>query len=198
MQNNFADGRNLNYSDCTDDTVRLAKNGDVQAMSTLLCAYIPIIRKKASTVRLAGMDSDDVAQEGFIGLLDAVNAYNDQKNTSFATFASVCIDNRIKKAVAKANTKKTSLLNNSLNLDEITYEVGSSESDPQNIYIEKEMFLNLQRQLDLLLSSFERKVLSLYLNGCSYEVMAKALGRSDKSIDNALQRIRRKLKLASI
>lgn len=195
MQDNSADGNSLNYS---ADTVVLAKQGDNQAMGALLCAYIPIIRKKASAVRLISMDADDISQEGFIGLLDAVNGYDEQKGGSFAAFANTCIDNRIKKAIAKVNTQKSAVLNNSVNLDEVSRQASSPKSDPQNIYIEKEMFLNLQRQLDLLLSSFERKVLSLYLSGCSYESMAKTLGRSDKSIDNALQRIRRKLKLASI
>ncbi len=195
MQDNFAGGSNLND---TVQNIAAAKQGDNQAMGALLFAYFPIIRKKASAVRLAGMDADDIAQEGFIGLLDAVNGYDELKGGSFAAFANICIDNRIKKAIAKASTKKTAVLNNSVNLDELSNEISSKDADPQNIYIEKEMFLNLQRQLDLLLSSFERNVLSLYLSGCSYDAMARLLGRSDKSIDNALQRIRRKLKSASI
>lgn len=185
-----------NFDDLT--LVKLAKDNNKQAFNTLALRYIRIIRKKASAVSLSSMDIDDITQEGFIGLLDAVSGFDPDKQFQFSTYANICVDNRIKKAIAKANTKKNSVLNNSLNLDDISKTIVSVNIDPQNIYMEKEMFIELQKQLKSLLSSFEQEVLSLYLNGKSYDAMAEKLGSTNKSVDNALQRIRRKLKIASI
>lgn len=184
-----------NYGDLDDSClVKMAKEGSEGAFNTLFSRYISVIRKKSLAINVYSLEVEDVMQEGLIGLLDAVKSFLPEKEVKFSTYASVCIDNRIKKAISKVTTQKNEVLNKSLSLDDFSSVIAVSSNDPQNIYIEKEMLLGFKKQLNTILSSLERKVLTLYLAGQSYDFMAHSLGISVKSVDNALQRVRRKLK----
>lgn len=177
------------------ELVRMSRDGDSAATEAILLRYLTIVRYKASSISLAGYEIDDISQEGFIGLLDAVQSYDEKRQSSFSTYANVCVDNRIKKLISRANAGKASPLKNFVDIEEIDASEKNFSEDPENIYIEKEKLAQLTARIDTVLSSFERKVLFLYLNGQSYDHMADRLSCKRKSVDNAMQRIRRKLKL---
>lgn len=160
----------------------------------LVETYMGLVVKLASKFHVDGMEQEDLIQEGLIGLLDAIRTYQLDRDTSFQTYASTCIRNRILKAAQSAAAKKHSLLNQSLPLEESIVVNSSEPADPELLFLAKEKQQEMNRQIKILLSSFEKETLFLYLQGYSYDAMSKRLHVPKKSVDNALVRIRKKLK----
>ena len=167
--------------------VKLASSGDNEALSLLVSKMIPDVRREASKFSGAvGVDSDDLFQEGMIGLLSAARSYKTDCGASFRTYASVCIRNRIISAVKKASGGKSVRRDLLVPLEtELSYDDG---------LVVKEECDRLFGFIETQLSERERSILKLFLSGLSYGEIAQKLGSSSKSVDNALQRVRRKLK----
>lgn len=157
-----------------------------------LKAYIPFIKSRVIIYCDNQSNFDDYFQEGMLGLLEAINAYDSSKNAAFLTFAKVCIDNRLKnckRTVSKGNRLKVS------NLDEITTENSAADIDsPESIVIAKDEITALKQKAKLHLSKLEYTVFCYHICGYSYFEISKKMGIEEKSVDNAIQRIKRKLK----
>jgi len=179
----------------------LAAAGDRQAEETLVARYHRLVRAITRPYFLAGGDSDDLIQEGMMGLIKAVREFDRSKEVSFRAFAEVCIRNRVFSALRAAAREKHSPLNQSISIETPFFDSSayasvtagrSLSADPEELYILRENaerdLLRIQQQL----SPLERQILSLYLDGMTYSEMAKSLGKSVKSVENAVQRIRRK------
>ena len=188
MEKTFPDSSKL-HSD--QALLALYRAGDGDAAAVLLSRYIPLINRYAYQFRSV-LDPDDLIQEGSIGFLDAVRTYDLASAAQFSSYASVCIRNRMLKAVEKNSSKKAGILNNSISLDEIGE--SSDGLTPEKIFIEKESFAAVLGDVNNVLSPLERKVLFSHLGGCDRNTIAESLHISLKSVDNALQRVRRKLK----
>lgn len=157
---------------------------------------MPYIRKRASRIKSVGLAYDDIVQEGLIGLLSAVDRFEEGRGASFETFAITCIDNRISSALRQDSRRKNRPLNNYTSLfdeERVGWKVSVSGS-PEDLYILREEVREIMERIRRSLSSFEKDVLSLYLDGYSYLAISELLSSSHKSVDNALQRARRKLK----
>ncbi len=188
----------------TDEVLCLqAASGDRIAEETLVMRYNRLVRICARPYFLAGGDSEDLIQEGMVGLLSAIRMFNPEREASFPTYAEICIKNRVLSAIKAASRDKHTPLNTyvsfetpSLDGNTDYYAYGTAQQrldDPEAILIGREV---LQERMDVLrgqLSGFEASILGLYLNGLSYSEIAAEVNRSPKSVDNAVQRIRRKL-----
>ena len=188
-----------------EEIVALSQNGDREAMDYLLSKYRTMVKKKARTYFLIGADREDVVQEGMVGLFKAVRDYKADRKSGFRAFAELCITRQIISAIKRATRQKHVPLNSyvSLNrpllrqdyettlLDVVARE--TSVVDPEEIMISREQFLDFGAKIDEVLSKYERKVLSLYVQGKSYQQIGEALDKDSKSIDNALQRIKHKI-----
>lgn len=196
------------YSVFSDDELIIEyRIGDEAACEELLNRYKNLVRKKAKAMYIAGGDSDDLIQEGMIGLYKAIRDYEGDKNASFTTFASMCINRQMCTAVSNANRKKHNPLNTYVSfylpLDGSDDEDGQTtlsdtlisekETNPEEWYIDKESALDMQEHLLKDLSEYERNVLKEFVAGKGYVEIAAMMGKSPKSIDNALQRIKNKL-----
>jgi len=173
--------------------VALAGKGDSEAVAELLARFLPLVRIKASSFKLDGLESEDLAQEGLLGLLNAIYSYKSENGVLFATYASACVRNRMVSAARSHMAKRNLPLNFSLPFDDIV-NLGSVEDDPQEILAAKEETARLLEIINFKLSGFEKSVLKRYLTGESYEQIAKALDTNAKAVDNALQRIKKKMK----
>ena len=187
-----------------DQTILLeGQNGDKLAIDYLMNKYEGIVHKKASTYFLVGSDREDVVQEGLIGLYKAICDYDESKRTSFKTFAELCITRQIITSIKTATRLKHTPLNSYISIykpvqeeveqpliDTIEY---YDAAKPQDLLIMKENFLSIKLELIKVLTNLEWDVLNLYLEGFMYEEIAIELCRSQKSIDNALQRVKRKV-----
>ena len=186
------------YKDYTDEQLLSAtKQGDVSAEEYLLDKYKTIVRKKARALYLIGGETDDLIQEGMLGLFKAVRDYQDDKEASFATFASICIDRQIYNAIQSSNRKKHGPLNSYVSLSEEEFELELrqvSTSNPETIVIGNEQAKGLRVLIEKSLSAFENEVLKSYLIGNDYVQIANLLDKEPKAIDNALQRIRSKVR----
>ncbi len=171
-----------------EDLCLRATQGDAGADEALILRYGRVVRACARPLFLVGGDSEDLIQEGMLGLLDAIRQFDPQRDASFHTFAEVCVRNRLRSAVRADARSKNQPLNFSVSLDEAEGESPIPLS-PEEMMIDQE---SRQERLARL-SPFESQVLSLYLTGVSYEDIAQRLQKSAKSVDNAVQRIRRKL-----
>lgn len=167
-----------------------ARAGDLAAEEELVLRYQREVRICARPFFLAGGDSEDLIQEAMFGLIKAIREFDPSRDASFRTFADVCIRNRIRSAVTSASRGKHTPLNDSVPFDSIEAESGSS---PEELYISKEEESERMEQLNKCLSCLERQVLTLFLQGLSYQEISCHVGRSVKSVDNAVQRIRRKV-----
>jgi RNA polymerase sporulation-specific sigma factor len=187
-----------------DDILELVHQGDNQALDYLIHKYKNFVRAKARTYFLIGADKEDIIQEGMIGLYKAIRDYNEDKLTSFKAFAELCITRQIITAIKTATRQKHIPLNSYVSLDKPIYDeesdrtlldviAGSTEIDPQELLVNQEKFGDMEIKLSELLSEFERGVLRLYLEGRTYQEISAELKRHVKSIDNALQRVKRKL-----
>ena len=196
--------KHANYNAMTDDMLcALARQGDPDAEETLVARYTRLVRQLARPYFLAGGDSDDLVQEGMIGLIYGVREYDAEKSASFRTYAETCIRNRLYSAVRAAARDKHTPLNQSVPLeipffDSHTTSFGAplpSQANPEDLIIGREGVRDILQDVRKQLSEFEAKILGLYLKGLSYREIAAAAERSPKSVDNAVQRIRRKLTL---
>lgn len=187
-----------------DGILELIQQGDNQALDYLIHKYKNFVRAKARTYFLIGADKEDIIQEGMIGLYKAIRDYNETKMTSFKAFAELCITRQIITAIKTATRQKHIPLNSYVSLDKPIYDeesdrtlldviAGSKAIDPQELLVNQEKFGDMELKLSELLSEFEKGVLQLYLEGRTYQEISVDLNRHVKSIDNALQRVKRKL-----
>ena len=185
-----------------EEVVIFAKNGDRAAVEYLVQKYMGYIRTRTKSYFLIGADREDVVQEGMIGLYKAIRDFDAGKNASFKTFAELCITRHIITAVKSAARQKHSPLNYyvSLNKTEDGQPIAGEgvtgrqqDLDPEQIIIEREQFLGTESRIVEMLSGFESDVLALHLAGIPYGRIAVLLGKDAKAVDNALQRIKKKL-----
>lgn len=193
------------YKKMSDEQlVLLYKEGKTQAADILVEKYKNLVRKKARTFFLTGADNEDLIQEGMIGLYKAIRDYEPEKDVVFMSFASICINRQISTAITNYNRKKNLPLNSAISLDSPIDDMdddvrlgdiitNEDDGNPETAFINKEQGSILMNSVFSKLSKMEVKVLELYLEGLSYVEIAKALGKNEKSIDNAIQRIRNKL-----
>lgn len=187
-----------------EDLVEAVHNGDDDALEYLIHKYRNFVRAKARSYFLIGADREDIIQEGMIGLYKSIRDFREEKLTSFKAFAELCITRQIITAIKTATRQKHIPLNSYVSLDKPIYDEDSDRtlldvicaarvSDPEELVIHQEEFDDIELKMAELLSDLERKVLMLYLDGRSYQEIAVDLDRHVKSIDNALQRVKRKL-----
>ena len=174
-----------------EQLVLSARSGDTDALAQLIVRFLPDIQAKAGCYKLAGLEPEDL-----IGLLRAVKSYDSTRKASFATFASRCILFRMLGTIRLFLEQKHLPLNNYLPLDsaQALAELSDRNGDPLEAYLKQEEEQLRRQKSKTLLSGLEQETLTLYLNGLSYEEMAQQLGCSTKAVDNALQRVRRKLR----
>lgn len=184
--------------------VQEAQNGNPIAEAELLDKYKPFVKAKSRAYFLIGADSEDIIQEGMIGLYKAIRDYDKQKNASFRSFAELCINRQMITAIKAATRQKHQPLNTYISLNKPVFEGESEETyldllqegallNPEALLIGQENKMFLENQMVKTLSKFESHVLTLYLQGRSYFEIAHMLQKSEKSIDNALQRVKKKL-----
>ena len=178
----------------TDETLILAaRRGDDSAVTELVSRYLPMIRRRAARYYLPGMDAEDVVQEGLIGLLKAIRLFDGQQS-AFPSFASVCVSSTMATAAKTALSQKSRPLSEYSPLDELAGSFAERLVSPEEEIIIAEQMEELYGKIHALLSSFEQQVLTLYLSGHSYLEISQLLRTSPKAVDNALQRVRRKLR----
>ncbi|MNB71214.1 RNA polymerase sigma-H factor [compost metagenome] len=187
-----------------EEIVEAFRSGDGGALEHLINKYRNFVRAKARSYFLIGADREDIVQEGMIGLYKAIRDFKGDKLSSFKAFAELCITRQIITAIKTATRQKHIPLNSYVSLDKPIYDedsdrtlmdviCGSQVLDPEELIINQEEFIGLEDKMTEILSDLERKVLMLYLDGRSYQEIAEDLHRHVKSIDNALQRVKRKL-----
>ncbi|CCQ93770.1 RNA polymerase sigma-30 factor (sigma(H)) [[Clostridium] ultunense Esp] len=187
-----------------EEIVERVRDGDNQALEWLIERYRNFVRTKARSYFLIGADREDIIQEGMIGLFKAIRDYKGDKLTSFKAFAEMCITRQMITAIKTATRQKHIPLNSYISLDKPMYEEDSDRTlldvieatrltDPEMLMIYREEFNDMEYKMSEILSELEKKVLMLYLDGRSYQEIAVDLDRHVKSIDNALQRVKRKL-----
>lgn len=194
------------YDKMTDEQLLCDyKNGNQEIMDYLMVKYKSMVRKKARAMYLLGGENEDLIQEGMIGLIKAVRDFDVTQKTSFSSFAELCVSRQMYSAIEASNRKKHLPLNSYVSLYEDSEQVGegrslplidtiesSKENDPEVLYFGKEYTEAFAEQLKELLSPLENHVLYLHLMGTDYRTIAELLGKSPKSVDNALQRIKTK------
>jgi RNA polymerase sporulation-specific sigma factor len=187
-----------------EDLVESAKQGSTYALEFLINKYKAFVRAKAKSYFLIGADREDIIQEGMIGLYKAIRDYRADKLASFRAFAELCITRQIITAIKTATRQKHIPLNSYISLNKPIYDEesdrtlldvlsGNRITDPEELMINQEEFLDIELHMGELLSELEWKVLIAYLEGKSYQEIAGDLDRHVKSIDNALQRVKRKV-----
>ena len=193
------------YQLCIDEEiVGLIREGDDDALEFLINKYKNFVRAKARSYFLIGADREDIIQEGMIGLYKAIRDFRGDKLSSFRAFAELCITRQIITAIKTATRQKHIPLNSYISLNKPIYDEdsdrtlldiisGSKIADPEELIVSKEEFDNIEEKMGEILSSLEWKVLMYYLEGKSYQEIAIDLKRHVKSIDNALQRVKRKV-----
>ncbi|MBR4703821.1 MAG: sigma-70 family RNA polymerase sigma factor [Oscillospiraceae bacterium] len=187
----------LLYESMTDEELlALASAGDLQAEETMIRRYSRVVRSLARPFFLTGGDQEDLLQEGMLGLLSAIRGYDAGKNASFRTFAMLCIRRRLISAVRESAGTQNVSLDDCLSLESSLFDELSSRNDnmrgPEELLIDREESQKRYQNLLQRLSAFEQSVLRCFLRGMSYREIAKTTNRSEKAVDNAVQRIRRK------
>ena len=180
---------------------KLAAEGDGRAEEALVERYLPLVGVCARSYKLLGAEKRDLSQEGVFGLISAVRSFDGAKGASFRTYAERCIRNRLLSAIRSASRFKHFPLNDSMSLEQLSEESDPRLSavledfrcNPEDVVLARESKEEIEKALSDCLSKYETKVFSLYLDGRSYEQIGGQLGKDVKSVDNALQRIRRKL-----
>ncbi|MCD7845941.1 MAG: sigma-70 family RNA polymerase sigma factor [Oscillospiraceae bacterium] len=193
------------YEKTSDEELQaLARTQQSGAEEALAERYVRLVRACARPYFLIGGDGEDLIQEGMLGLLSAIRGYDPQKGSAFRAYAQSCIQNRIKSAVRSAGRMKHAPLNDGLPLDVVLSDESQSlgvhyfQQSPEEQVLARETEKEFIAAYSRRLSRFEAQILDLYLDGLSYEEMAARSGRDVKAVDNAIQRIRRKLaKLSS-
>ncbi|MCM1498590.1 MAG: RNA polymerase sporulation sigma factor SigH [Clostridium sp.] len=194
----------MDYRQCSDEEIiALIRQGNEEAIEYLLKKYSPLVKKSIRTLYLIGADTEDLSQEGMIGLFKAIQNYQGDNSASFYTFAKICIDRQIYTAIKASNRKKHSPLNSYISfysrMNEEEAELienleAGNESNPEHVVLDRENTMHIEGLLQEHLSKMEKEVLSLYLEGRAYADIAQTLGKPIKSVDNAVQRIRDKVK----
>ena len=201
---NFYKNRDFdNLSD--EELVELSVTGDKSATEYILNKYKNFVKAVVRMYFLVGADRDDVVQEGMIGLFKAIRDFDSSKQASFKSFAEMCVKRQVLTAIKNATRQKHIPLNSYVSLSKPVYSDENSDEtlmdtlpgfesiDPEELFIGKENISNLGVKIEENLSKLEKEVLSMYLSGISYQEIAKLMGRPPKSIDNALQRVKKKL-----
>lgn len=200
---------NTNYTNITDEgLIELIKADDKCALEHLINRYKNLVNMKISKYYMIGAEKEDIEQEGLIGLFKAIKSYQPEKQNSFKTFANVCIERQLITAIKSSNRQKHMPLNSYLSLNMSAYDNeddGSNSNsdllevlntnaieDPLETITQKEYYQMIENTIDKTLSDFEKKVLNQYMQGESYVKIAQRLDTPVKSIDNAIQRIRKK------
>ncbi len=187
-----------------EEIVALAQEGDGAALEYLLNKYKNFVRTKARSYFLIGADHEDIVQEGMIGLYKAIRDFKSEKLTSFRAFAELCVTRQMITAIKTATRQKHIPLNSYVSLNKPIYDEESDRtlldvisedvpSDPEAMIIDREDLSSIEGRIGEMLSDLEKQVLVLYMEGKSYVEISEAMGRHVKSVDNALQRIKRKL-----
>ena len=196
---------NSNYEPDVDEQLLLRiKEGNDAALEELINKYKNFVRAKAKTYFLVGADKEDIVQEGMIGLFKAIRDFKDDKLVSFKSFAEICVTRQIITAIKTATRQKHMPLNSYISLNKPVFEDDGERtlmetinhdtiSDPELLFIGKEELARIEGKINEVLSSFELEVLYLYLQGKSYHDIAESLNKEVKSVDNALQRIKKKV-----
>ncbi|MFC0274119.1 RNA polymerase sporulation sigma factor SigH [Metabacillus herbersteinensis] len=207
MNSHFNKGK-LNKEDFLtlqdEQIIEMVHQGDSDALDFLITKYRNFVRAKARSYFLIGADREDIIQEGMIGLYKSIRDFKEDKLTSFKAFAELCITRQIITAIKTATRQKHIPLNSYVSLDKPIYDEesdrtlmdvisGTKVMNPEELIINQEEFDDIEVKMGELLSDLERKVLVLYLDGRSYQEISEELNRHVKSIDNALQRVKRKL-----
>lgn len=193
------------FDNLTDDEIVLcAQKGNNDALEHIINKYKNFVRARARTYFLIGADKEDIIQEGMIGLYKAIRDFDSTKQASFRAFAELCITRQIITAIKTATRQKHIPLNSYVSLNKPVFDEDSDKTlmdvigqgrvlDPEEMVINREDYVGMETRIGELLSSLEWEVLSLYLDGKSYQEIAEELDKQVKSIDNALQRVKRKL-----
>lgn len=179
--------------------------GNDEIIDYLMEKYKNLVKKKARAMFLIGGDTDDLIQEGMIGLYKAIRDYNGDKDTSFYSFASICISRQIYSAINASQRKKHYPLNSYISfydndtMDGKEYSIldgiiTDSKSNPEDIFIDKENVYRIEERIEKSLSKYEKEVLRLYIEGNNYIEISEIMDKSSKSIDNAIQRIKNKVR----
>ncbi len=183
-------------------TIKNAKAGNESAIQEIFSSFKNIFQLKTKNYFFYGGDKEDVLQEAMIGLLKAINAYDENKNASFTTFAILCIKRQIITAIKSSNSGKNRILNMAMHSPEsednsnVSYESKSFNfHSPEEIYLSKERFNLLNQYLKNNLSKMENEIFDYMLAEMSYTEIAKKIGREPKSVDNSIQRIKKKLSI---
>lgn len=187
-----------------EEVIKYARVGNGKALEYIINKYKSFVRAKARTYFLIGADREDIIQEGMIGLYKAIRDFREDKLSSFRAFAELCITRQIITAIKTATRQKHIPLNSYVSLNKPIFDEESdrtlmdviseeSISDPEEMIINREEFSGIEAKMGEILSGLEWEVLSLYLQGKSYQEISEELNRHVKSIDNALQRVKRKL-----
>jgi RNA polymerase sporulation-specific sigma factor len=194
------------YKDLKDEeVVSQIKSGDKDALSYLLEKYKNLVNIKVSKYFMIGAEKEDILQEGMIGLFKAIQSFNEEKQNSFKSFANICIERQLITAIKSSNRQKHMPLNTYLSLNLSAYDNNEDDSvelidtfnsksveDPLETIMKKEYYNEVEEAINKNLSKFEKQVLDRYLKGESYITIAKRLDSPVKSVDNAIQRIRKK------
>ena len=197
----------IDYSKKTDEElVEIIITGDKLAANYIIDRYKNLVNIKVSKYYIAGAEKDDIMQEGLIGLFKAIKCYSPEQNSSFKSFANLCIDRQLITAIKTSNRQKHMPLNSYLSLNMNAYDSDDEENnttvmeifnndtieDPLDTLTKKEYYKSVELAIDKSLSKFEKKVLNRYVQGESYVQIAEKLDAPVKSVDNAIQRIRKK------
>ena len=204
-KNNGMEKYNALFNDKLDEEVVLeAKRGNKQAQEYLINKYENFVKAKAKSYFLIGADKEDIYQEGMIGLYKAIRDFKADKLASFKAFAELCVTRQIITAIKTATRQKHIPLNTYISLNKPVYDQesdrtlmdvisGAKITDPEELVVSKEELLDIEKEISQVLSDLEMEVLMSYIEGKSYQEIACDLDRHAKSIDNALQRVKRKL-----
>lgn len=198
---NILEEQYLNMPD--EQVVQVIQSGDNTALNYMMHKYNDLVNMKASKFFMAGAERDDIIQEGLIGLYKATKSFNAEKQNSFKTFANLCIERQLITALKTSNRQKNIPLNSAFSLNQSAYDENEdvevvevldtkTAEDPLDTITKKEYYSSIENKIDESLSDFERQVLHYYKQGKSYALIAEKLGTKVKSVDTAIQRIRKK------
>ncbi len=206
MDNNAYYSSKKKYDEMKDeDLIEIIKSGDKYALDYLIHKYKELVNIKVSRYYIVGAEHEDIVQEGLIGLYKAIKSYKPDKYNSFKSFANMCIERQLITAIKTSNRQKHMPLNSYLSLNMSAYDETDEDDtqimevfnaalieDPLDTITKKEYYANVESTMEKSLSDFEKKVLDRYINGDSYVEIAEKLDAPVKSVDNAIQRIRKK------
>jgi len=208
MQEFRADTVKKYQNESDEMLIERLRDGERDITDFIMNKYKNLVRSKAKSMYILGADTEDLIQEGMIGLFKAIRDYDAGRDASFYTFAELCISRQVYTAVQASKRKKHMPLNSYISLYSANENEGGDnvgeefinflglepQKNPEQLLIDKENVISLERKIEEELSTFEKQVLDLYLTGMSYSQIARVLGRDEKSTDNALQRIKNKIR----